>query len=327
MYKKLLAIFVTIVFICVFSNASSAAKRSEVAEELIRILTNEDMNESPKTENTAPKASNGPHTQQQTNTNSIKASNLIKVEPLGEYGDGDTAIFYDQPNSRARVIGHGHTDDGVVGRTVLYVEPQLIQNEGASWYRAHFVNGMQVKYYYSGLPYFYVKAREVSQVPLVHEEYWSERDFLAYFDQGRPPRIKIGDDWAKVKGRDTNKYRRANTKVPVRLYAQPNAQSNSFVLPVGSPVIDLVDAGRHERILGYDIYLITPPGHYFDMQDHMWFTVVNANNRKVIGWLDSSDHMFMERWYAEDNKDKEFLPPPSDNDVDVYKNWEKVFIY
>ena len=283
MFKRFFTLFVILLFACAFSNASDAA------------------------------------------SNSVKASDLIKVEVIK-----DSAPLRDQPSSKAKIISQGYLDETGNDTETFFVEPQPISGEGGSWYRVLFSYSRQVKYelYYKnypfdayyrfdGLPYVYVNTKDVRKVLSSSRD----KEFLLYFDQGRPPRYKVGDDLEKLKKltNETGRYRSAKTKKPIKLYREPDQNSKTFMLPAGTFIIDLTILGIYEGVCGWTDEEL---GHYYDMQDHLWNAIINANSSKVIGWLNSDDHDFIIN-STDDNK--VFLPPPSDDDI--YKNWKKVFIY
>lgn len=263
-------------------------------------------------------------------SNSVKTSDFIKVEVIK-----DNAPLHDQPSNKGKIVEKGYYymddyEDYVYA--FLYVEPQPIKSAGTSWYKVLFYDAAQVKFRYN-VPYLYVNTKDVRKVPFSHDsENDPEKIFLEWFEQGRPPRFKVGDDFAKVKelGYGDGKFRSAKTIVPIKLYREPGLTAHSSMLPIGTLIIDILSWEVHVRAdvnSWPNMYLFQETGRYIDMQDHFWYAIVNANNRKVIGWINSDDHEFLTQWDSKNggNKDKEFLTPPSDSDVD--KNCEKVFIY
>ena len=250
----------------------------------------------------------------------LRASDLIKVEVIR-----DGVAMRDQPSANGEVIVTGIVDEFKYefDRTVLYVDPTPVISNGDSWYKAHFFDYsgfgfffqvLQPKYPHNhdnrwfydkvkDVDFLYVNTKDVRQVPLEAHN----KDVLAWFDQGRPPRFNFGDSMEKVKEFSTgfgSKQRSSNTIRPLRLYNEPNKESTSFILPAGSSIIDYMHYG--------DVNFI-PLGMYIDMQDQTWLATVDTKSLKVIGWLSSDD------------RDQGFSDGPSDKDLG--ENYFEVFIY
>ena len=96
------------------------------------------------------------------------------------------------------------------------------------------------------------------------------------------------------------------------------------------PVIDLYSLGLH---LGgtswHSFYLELLWGMHMDMQDRLWYAIVDANSLRLAGWLSSDDFLFLTENASqyEEYKNKVFIHPPSDDEVFDDDNIQKVFIY
>lgn len=263
----------------------------------------------------------------------FEAAKLIKIEVVK-----DGVAIRDRPSSKGKILETGFFDELENAYTMLYAEPKPIDNEGASWNRALFLNARQVRYQYN-VPYVYVNVKDIRRVPFTNGEVsdndlgsYGERDFLERFDQGRPPRVHIGDDLVKIKkafGEEDTPfnglgYRIAKTKVRTRLYRMPDKNAQAFALPAGTAVIDLIPWDRHAGSCAWNFYLSPPFGHHYDMKDHAWFTIIDAKSRKMVGWLDSDDYDFGTSANPSIGK-KRLLPSPSMPDMST--NAPKVFVY
>ena len=251
----------------------------------------------------------------------LRASDLIKVEVIR-----DGVPLRDQPGANGEIIIEGW-EFGLDGPAFLYVDPQPINNEGASWYRAPFFEAGQVQYSYN-VPYLYVDTQHVRQAPF--DEY--EKTFLDWHDRGRPPYFNVGDElFRKSTGQRApyGNFRSADTIVPITLYSEPNTGSKASELPARSPVIDLYSPSIYGGTSWPNFYIEPLWGMHMDMQDRLWYAIVDANSLRLAGWLSSDDFLFLtenESQY-EEYKNKVFIHPPSDDEVFDDDNIHKVFIY
>ena len=285
-----------------FTHPGEAARRVR-PEDLFGAILNEVLKDS--------QGSTPPQTQTGGNpgdvARTLRASDLIKVEVIREI-----TPLRDQPSANGKIIIEGRIDGGDLGPTLLLVDPQPINNEGASWYRAKFFNYSQLQYWFNDVPYLYVNTRDVRQVPLDADD----KDFLERFDKGRPPQIQIGDDLEKIRKATDRKFRSADTIIPLTLYSEPDLKSKTIQLPAGSAIIDT------EEPYGRGYYYHLERHHTFDlhidMQDRWWTAVIDTDSQKVVGWLNPEE-------YRDENYRVIIMTKP-DHDL----NWEeldKFYIY
>jgi hypothetical protein len=219
-------------------------------------------------------------------------SKLIKVEVTGEDSNEDTNL-YDKPSKKGKVIAQGY-QYGIMGAAYYIVEPSPLKNdqEGSTWYKILFLAGSEYDtsdFHHAiihNVPCLYVNTKAVKKIPLLKED----QDNLEWFKQGQPPRFNVGDSFPKLKklvGQDEiYRYRRAKTKIPLILHEEPKQESATFQLPANSSVVDLNDTRMYEPKGGWSGPWL---GEYYDMNEHLWFAVIDGKSLKMIGWLDSND--------------------------------------
>ena len=165
------------------------------------------------------------------NTSGTKASDLIRIEVIR-----DGVPFRDQPSNKGKIIQNGFVDEDMDMRTDAYADPNPVNKEGASWYKVQFIYDAQVIIRYN-LPYLYVNTKDVRKVPSSS----GDKNFLEQFDRGRTPLFSVGDNFEKLRKLSAGNYRSAKTKIPLKLYREPNKNSKTFMLPAGTSIIDPTD--------------------------------------------------------------------------------------
>jgi hypothetical protein len=196
--------------------------------------------------------------------------------------------------------------EGGYVKTVLVVDPTPLKDssDGTSWYKISFENFQQIQYRYN-MPYLYVNTKYVKKVPFLKRD----KEFIAYFIQGRPPLFNVGDDFLKLKeitgGTDSGTYRRTKTKKPLNLHLEPKKESQTFILPAGSLIVDLTHVSLYAGVDAWDHPQL---GHYEDMKDRFWYAIIEGESLKVVGWLDQdSAGSMLDGW----NNDGEIIDDPS----------------
>jgi hypothetical protein len=219
------------------------------------------------------------------NKKSIDVDRLVKMAVIV-----DGAELRAEPRSKGKVLARADTE-GINSFDILFVDPVLIQDksDNSRWYKVLFTSdtwsggfSQPNKISYLGFSYLYVNAKHVRKAPLTKEE----KEHIAWFKRGRPPRFQVGDSLSKVK--DIEKriagveggYRLAVTQAPATLYKEPRPDAVTFTLPKGSKIVDPYEWSVYAGTdLGWAV------GGYIDMEEDVWTAIFDGKSLKIIGWI------------------------------------------
>ena len=112
-------------------------------------------------------------------------------------------------------------------------------------------------------------------------------------------RYNVGDELFRKSTEQRAPYRSADTIVPMTIYSEPNTGSKASELPAGSPVIDLYPSGIHAGMSWPNFYIEPLWGMHMDMQDRLWYAIVDANSLRLTGWLSSDDFLFLSEYESQ----------------------------
>ena len=168
------------------------------------------------------------------------------------------------PSSKGKI--HAQASSG----EEFLVDPLPVRDgsDGSEWYKILFsTNAMNgtifqahklSKYDFS---HPYISAKFVRQEPLTDYE---QRQ-LDYLEQGRPVRVKVGDDFSEY----LEYVAPYVLKTPATLRVDPQADADTITLPAGT-VIVFNDATEWDP--------------YNDMEETPWLYVI-GENKKLLGWV------------------------------------------
>jgi hypothetical protein len=214
------------------------------------------------------------------------ATKIIKVEVTG-----DKVNLRAAPNTSGKILNQSNISD-LEGATFLLVDatPILNNSDKSRWYKILFIPPFGPMYSNEGtrwnitqvnklskydFSYAYISAKFVKEAPL---DTWEKED-IAWFKQGRPPRLKIGDGLPLLKKYYPNLYKLTTTKTQMRLSKQPRHNAETFVLPKGTRLVDpygfeWIGTDSPNQLLGYHV----------DLEEKQWIALVDGKNYQVIGW-------------------------------------------
>ncbi|MCL2010870.1 MAG: hypothetical protein FWG71_10075, partial [Synergistaceae bacterium] len=187
---------------------------------------------------------------------------------IGGVVTGDNVNIRSAPSSRGKALAQAAEGD------TFLVDPVPIRDgsDNSEWYKILFSTSIMDDTIYQAhklsqydFSYPYISARFVRKEPLTD---YQQRQ-LDYLAQGRPVRLKVGDDMSEYWDY-TAPY---ELKTPATLRRDPKTDSEQITLPVGTVII-FNDATEWD--------------FYHDMEETPWIWVM-GENKTILGWITAED--------------------------------------
>jgi len=180
---------------------------------------------------------------------------------------GNSVNIHSEPSSKSKVYTQASRSDFFL----LDSTPIRDESDNSEWYKILFIIGIDYDIFQAhklseyDFSYPYVSAVFVEKEPLTD---YDQRQ-LDYLKQGRPPRIKVGDDFSEY-----GPYTSHVLQAPVTLRKEPKNDAEKILLPAGTIIL------YSDEWMGWSIY--------HDMDDTAWGIRI-GEDQKVLGWTTLED--------------------------------------
>ena len=235
---------------------------------------------------------------------------LVAFAPLAEAGaaqafpdavtivpkDYENCKLYSEPDTKKVLVSSEHGDT-LWDSSEYYADPTPVVNksDNSRWYKIVYFWGYgdSILRQTNKLPYFnnnfvYVRADDVTASPA--EDYVKAQ--INWLREGRPPRSKVGDDFAYDEWRTLDRSIIIELTAPAALLAEPKEGARAIDAPKGlkllGPVYETEDSF---------------PNIYANMEEEDWALIVDVNTSKVLGWMKSEQLREISRWIEPDIHD------------------------
>ena len=187
---------------------------------------------------------------------------------IGVVVTGDNVNIRSEPSSGGKVLAQASESE------TFLVDPSPIRDgsDNSEWYKILFSTSMMDDTIFQAhklsqydFSYPYISAAFVRTEPLTDYQQWQ----LDYLKQGRPVRLKVGDDFSEYL-EYTAPY---VLHTPAALRRDPKTDSEQITLPAGTVII-FNDATEWD--------------FYRDMDETPWIYVI-GENKTMLGWITAED--------------------------------------